>query len=250
MSGLELVDVLVQPALADDPAQLLDDAALAGVQRLFAASVDAPRSIAVEHASVDVVRGVGLLPGELAATERSRGKQAADVVRLLDDDSIRFVGEVGLDRRPGMPALGVQQLALELLLRAAADRSRPVLLHVVRAHGALLEVLERADSDRLSLAVHGYTGAGAAAEDLCRRGLYISFGPGLLNPEATRAQDAARVVPDAHLLVESDAPTHPPSAIVEVVHRLAKLRGSTPEAIARLTAANAARWLGEAPATT
>jgi TatD DNase family protein len=246
VAELALVDVLCQPALTDDPSGMLDAMAAVGVRRALCASVDADRSIAIAHDRLEPLRGVGLLPSEIAGDDKRRSRQLADVAKRLAENDVRFLGEVGLDRRPAMPPLGIQELALEVLLLAAAEHQRPVLLHVVRAHGSLLDVLGRVELDRLSLAVHGYTGAAAAAEDLCRRGLFISFGPGLLNADAKRAQDAAEVVPDAHLLVESDAPTHPPAAIVEVVERLAKIRGTTPEAIAELTAANAARWLKEA----
>ena len=243
MPGPGLHDVLCQPALFTQTDASLDDMVAAGIETACCASVVPSGSKHIDHRDLTTVRGAGLLPEYLEQDHRARTQQVEQLIAMVDHELVRFVGEVGLDRREKMPPITQQQEVLEAILLAAQQRQLPVLLHVVRAHGPLVEVLDRCPMPLPPLAMHGFTGAAAAAQALCQRGLFISFGPGLLNPKARRAQQAACTVPDDRLLIESDAPTYPPSAIAQVVDRLAQLRETSAVAIARLTAENAQRWL-------
>jgi TatD DNase family protein len=80
-------------------------------------------------------------------------------------------------------------------------------------------------------------------------GLYIAFNGVLTYPKAENVRQAARVVPDDRLLLETDAPYLPPqprrgkrnepALMVATAERLATERGTTFDEIARITTANA-----------
>ena len=77
---------------------------------------------------------------------------------------------------------------------------------------------------------------------------YFSFAGVVTYPKAVDVHQAAKLVPAARLLIETDAPylapvphrgkRNEPDYIAHTARRLADLRGETPEAIASSTAAN------------
>lgn len=254
--SLEFVDVLMQPSLADDAKCLLEDALATGSTMVCAGtlapndstanSVDRPVQNLTPPPGLTLVRGVGLLP--VGFKTEPPDAQVSHCLAQLDEPGIALLSEVGLDQRRAMPALDVQEKVLTTLLAGAIDRRLPVLLHAVRAQGALLRVLDAVgEASRRSAAVHGFMGSAESAEELLRRGLFISFGPGLLSEQARQVKQSAKVVPDDRLLVESDAPSHPASSVRAVVERLAELRGQSAAEVASNTADNARRWLQAAP---
>jgi TatD DNase family protein len=85
-------------------------------------------------------------------------------------------------------------------------------------------------------------------------GFYLSFGGVLTFNKAETVRDAAKMVPDDRLLVETDAPylapvpyrgkRNEPAFMVETVRKLASVRGVAAEQIAAVTTANFERLMG------
>lgn len=211
---------------------------------------DAPAARAAALAHGDVSWTAGLHPWWTPAPADLSAAMDA-VVNLLDHpDAPRPValGELGLDhvRARSETARRAQAAAFRAQLDLARERELPVVLHIVRAHGAALERLE---GDGLSAAggvVHGFTGAAELAKRYARLGLHLSVGPHLLRPRATRLADAVRALPLHRLLVESDSPDQSagPADVARVVAALAAARGEQPAQVARDTADNATRLFG------
>lgn len=238
-----MFDVLVQPGdeRVPDPAALLDELFRLGVTDVLTGTTT-PRVPALPSGpgAPRVHLGVGLWPGRVEPLRLDA--QLAALVRVLDEHPVVALSEIGLDGRSGMPPGEAQREAFRRQLRLARERDLVVVVHCVRAWGALFEVLDDVGPPDRWLC-HGFTGAPEVAADVVRRGGSVSFGPGLLNPRARRAEAAARGVPADRLLVESDAPSHPPSALPDVVARLAALRGTTAAEVVDRTAENARTWL-------
>lgn len=250
--SLGLVDALCH--LDDEriasPASLLEQAADAGIAHVVTASMDPRAPVrALSHPRVTVHRAYGVHPWVVDAT--ALDAQLEELKERLEGDDVVAIGECGLDKLCEVP-LAVQERALDAQLRVASERDLPLVLHLVRAHGALLAALDELGRPVRGM-VHGYSGSAEAALELCRQGLMVSFGGMVTNPRARRAREAACAVPLDHLLVESDAPDHPPAsfgdtsapaAILDVIDALAALRGEGRDAIARATAENARRLFG------
>lgn len=189
--------------------------------------------------------GQGLLP---AGIETARvDDQLAAIEEIIEEQRrsahpVRVLSEIGLDHRPGMPPHDVQERVFRALLKLAHRERLPAVLHVVRAHGQLLTILDEEGVPPGSV-MHGWTGAPEAMEDLLTRGLVISFGARLLNPKAKRAAASAVAVPDDAFVVESDYPAFPLSSARRVVERLSALRGAEPAHIAKQAADTAQRAL-------
>ena len=157
------------------------------------------------------------------------------------------VGEVGLHRGE---ELELQKEAMEAQLALAARLDLPVILHVVGAHGAALDILTRADL-RAGGVVHSFSGAPEVAKAYVALGLHVSFSGLVTRATARRAREAVPHIPPDRLLVETDSPDqvphncgqelNEPAFLREVIDAVAALRGEDGEKVAMTTAANARR---------
>ncbi len=123
------------------------------------------------------------------------------------------VGEIGLDRTGRAPDLATQVPLLTEQLEIAAALRRPAVLHCVRAHGPLFDILASA-RQLPRILLHGYGGSAEMVRRFLSLPAPVSFSltaPGLLDH-----------IPPAHLLVESDAAPdngRTPAAVPEFCRR-------------------------------
>jgi TatD DNase family protein len=85
-------------------------------------------------------------------------------------------------------------------------------------------------------------------------GFHLSFSGMVTFPKAESIRDAARLVPEDRLLVETDSPylapvpfrgkRNEPAHVARVVDAVAQLRGTTPAALAERTSLNFAGLFG------
>ncbi|MDH5494067.1 MAG: TatD family hydrolase, partial [Myxococcales bacterium] len=161
------------------------------------------------------------------------------------------IGEIGLDRRLFASPAGdaARQLALlDAQLEIADGLGLPVILHLVRAPGLLLERLEQRGPLRHGGVLHAFAGPAALIPRFARLGLSFSFAGSVARPASRRVREAAQAVPEERLLVETDAPDlsppgapirNEPASLVRVVEALASLRGVPAAALAAGAEANA-----------
>jgi TatD DNase family protein len=160
------------------------------------------------------------------------------------------VGEIGLDgvaQRVG--SLPRQAWAFREQLALAGRHDLPVVLHVLKAHGPALEILEAAPPRAGVL--HSCSASAELTRRYLRLGLAISFAGSVTWVGARKVKEAVKVVPRERLLVESDAPDQTPQArrpgpnepafLVEIIAAIAQIRGESPALVAAYTAANARR---------
>jgi TatD DNase family protein len=239
-----------------DRAQVLDRARLAGVERLFVPGVTPDqwsRLGALQARHPEVALGVGLHPYFLHQLSSLELKSALRAIPTWCDRlSAVAVGECGLDantaRRGGAPL----QLQCDVLLRHlqwANALKLPVVLHVVRAHGRLLELL-RGCPPVMGGVLHSYSGSVEMVGDYAALGLYFGFGGAVTRSGARRAREALIAVPEERLLLETDAPDqspqgwasrNEPATTALVAREAAQLTGMDLKELALLTSRNAAR---------
>ncbi|MFT5682057.1 MAG: TatD DNase family protein [Myxococcota bacterium] len=155
------------------------------------------------------------------------------------------VGEIGLDGSGRHRSrLAVQETSFVTQLDLAQQQGLPVILHVVRAHGAALDGFDRCPAP--SGVVHGFSGSMEVARQWLSRGFLLSFGPLVCNEKAKRARIAAAQVPLDRLLIESDAPSHfeDSAGIIRVLESLSALRPETVAQLAKASRENACRLFG------
>lgn len=210
-----------------------------------------------QNLSVRILTASGIHPFALGAL--SDEVLARGLAALPEALSGRVaVGECGLDFRTEWTAR-VDRTRQVNAVRAQLDIARrvgmPALLHCVRAHPALLGLLQERPTPPSVL--HGFTGSAELAQRYTDLGHYVSFGGALTLPDARRVVQACRAVPADRMLVETDAPDqtphrrrpamNEPAFLIDVVEALASHRGVPTEEVADQTTANAWRLFGPQP---
>lgn len=168
----------------------------------------------------------------------------AEDAPLLPDDlgGAAAVGECGLDGGIAVPM--ARQVAA---LRAQSARARaaglPVVLHAVRCHdrlpGLLAEIPVRG-------VLHSYSGGPELVAAYLGLGMYLSFGPIILDPRARRPILSLQRVPADRLLLESDGPSRGagPERLPEILAAAARIRGEDPGWLAARLWENGERLFG------
>lgn len=153
------------------------------------------------------------------------------------------IGEFGLDRRLRERfSLERQEGYARVQLTVAEALQLPVILHVVREHGAMLSMLE--DFPNARGMVHSFSGRAEVAQDYLRRGFHLSFSPLVLS-EKSKVRSVLPEIPRDRLLIETDAPDQgpdergEPALLFRVRDEVARLRDESSESVASYTAANA-----------
>ena len=183
----------------------------------------------------------------------------ADYLRRIEQLAGRAgnvaVGEVGLDYHYDYSPRRVQQQVFAAQLDLARRLGRPVVIHTREAFDDALAILSEADLPGEQLLFHSFAGGPAEARRAVDLGAYVSFSGIVTFKTAGQIRDAAAMVPDDRILVETDAPylspepvrkmkINEPANVAHVARCLATVRAMGAEALAGLTTANAVRFFG------
>jgi TatD DNase family protein len=205
---------------------------------------------------------VGIHPHHVAEAHESTWQR---LEQLAADPRVGAVGEIGLDFFRNLSPPDVQRDAFARQLELAARVDKPVLVHDRDAHEAVTDaLLAWAESSNAAArasgppkgVLHCFSGDAAMAASLAARGFLVSFALPVSFRSAVGPRAAAPELPDEAILVETDAPwlgpggdrRNEPTTALRVSAELARLRGTSPEAIASAANANLARLLRiEAP---
>jgi len=208
---------------------------------------DGVRAITARYAAAGVRHALGIHPQ--IVPELAPDEIAGDLTARLAEAAREAcaIGECGLDGGTGAHAL--QEQIFRAHVRAARETGKPLVIHVRRAHDAAPRILREDGPVRGVL--HSYSGGADLVPVYADLGLAFSFAGPVTYANARRPVAAARAVPDALLLAETDAPDQAPAPhrggrsepafVADVIAGLAAARGATTAAIAQLTSANARR---------
>jgi TatD DNase family protein len=246
---------------ATDPAGVraaLDRAAAVGVAAVVTVADDMDSARWVVQASGwddRVFAAVALHPTRTATmTDADR----AELERLARQPRVVAVGETGLDyywtqRDPRCAPPEVQRDAYRWHIDLAKRVGKPLMIHDRDAHGDVLAVLEQ-EGPPQNVILHCFSGDAAMARTCIDAGYVLSFSGMVTFRNARALREAAMLVPDGQLLVETDAPfltPHPhrgrpnePVNLPYTVRDLAALRGQDVAELAASSCANAERVFG------
>ncbi|MCD6527096.1 MAG: TatD family hydrolase [Desulfuromonas sp.] len=189
---------------------------------------------------------LGVHPQGSDGWDEARRRQLAD---YLSHPAVVAVGEIGLDGSLDVTSQ-IQEQAFRQQLQLAVAVGKPVVIHGFRCFDRLLSILKQEQVQRVGGIVHGFSASVELAEQLCDLGLGIGVGRVLINPSARRLPAVVAALPAQVLVVETDAPwrsaplgTDWQTILLQIVQRLAELRGWSVEYAAAVTTQNARRLL-------
>lgn len=214
------------------------------------------KAVALAEKHEHLYASVGLHPNDA-----DEGFDAAAYQALAEYPKVVAIGECGLDFfRPAEAGEEVKRVQKELLqkhIALAALLDKPLIIHARPSKGTedayhdLIGLLRKAKAAHSGLSgdVHFFVGSGAVAEELLALGFTVSF-----TAVITFARDYDTVIrstPLSGILSETDAPyvapaarrgkRNDPLAVVEVVAKIAEIRGEDPEAVRAALLTNAER---------
>ena len=228
---------------ADDLADVIGRARAAGVVRclvILAAEDDAEIEQAdrVRAAWPEIRFAIGVHPHQahqFADSPDAAAGLTANRIELVPGAC--GVGEIGLDYHYDFTPREVQHAVFRAQLRLARERRLPVIIHTREAEDDTLRLIREEGGGELRGVFHCFSGDTAAAQRALDTGFHVSI-PGIATfPKANALREAARVIPDDRLLIETDSPylapvphrgkRNEPAYVVRVLDTLAEHRGVT-----------------------
>ena len=239
--------------------ELIASAREAGVGRILTVGLG-------EDSNPEVVRQAAENEGVFAAVGRHPNgaggfdDAAADAIEeLCAEPVVAAVGETGLDFYRDRAEPDDQRRAFAAQIGIARRAGKPLVIHLRDRDGSEQAFSEAFDTlakegEGVAVILHCFSAGPRWAERAAERGWYCSFAGNLTYPRADEIREAAAVVPEERLLVETDSPflspqpvrgkPNQPANVVATAERLAEVRGVPYGDLERIVEANAARVLG------
>ncbi len=211
--------------------------------------VEAARSLADERHNVRFAAGIH--PHEAGRVALS---EVPPVFEAAKDGRFVAFGEMGLDYHYDV-AHDVQRelFQSQLELVASSDVIRPVVLHCREAIDDTLAAIQASRVDGSRFVFHCFSGTAEDVRRVLDIGAMVSFTGIVTYKNAPEVREAAQVVPDDRIMVETDAPyltpephrkvrPNEPRYVAATARFLAELRGVPFERFVEQADANARRF--------
>ena len=166
---------------------------------------------------------------------------------LLGESKVVALGEIGLDYHYEDSDLQLQKVFFIKQMELAQRLGIPVVIHDRDAHGDCMDIIRQFPD--VTGIFHSFSGSGEMAEELVKRGWYISFSGPITYKNAKKPKEACERISIDRILVETDAPYLPPTPyrgqmnhphyVIKTVEEIARIKGISPEDVADITYNNA-----------
>lgn len=168
------------------------------------------------------------------------------------EGQLRAIGETGLDYHYEHSPKELQKHYLIRYLHLAAVSRLPVIFHCREAFSDLFAIAD--DEYKGPAILHCFTGNLQEAEEVLKRGWYLSLSGIITFKKSESLREVAKIVPLSQLLIETDTPylapqshrgqPNEPSFLPETAECIAAAKGIPLEEVARATSANAKKLFG------
>ena len=239
------------PQLADDLDGVLRRAAEAGVTGLVNIGTglgDSRAGVALACRYEQVAATVGIHP----CYDESGSDFEAELRELAALPGVVAIGECGLDYFHGdAPPRDVQRRSFVKQLAIAQETGLPVVIHSRESIADCVAIMR--DVPEVSAVFHCFTAGPAEVELIVELGHYVGFTGPLTFKKSDAIREAAKLVPENRLLVETDAPYLSPEPlrgrrpcepgyVAHTLKRLAQVRGWSVKEADRITTENTRRF--------
>lgn len=242
----------------DDRDEVVARATEQGVTRIVIPGIDIDttrQALALSEQYPGIYVGAGIHPNSTAAFTDA---DIATIRALADHDKVVAIGEIGIDYHWDYSPPETQKRAFRAQLDLAAELELPVIIHNREASDDVMDVLEAwvaaglpdRIKDRPGV-LHSFSAPQSTADRALAIGFYLGFTGPVTFKKANDLRTVVRTVPEDRILVETDGPfltpepkrgkRNEPAYVRFVAHKIAELKGHTPEEMAAITTANAER---------
>ncbi|MQA09683.1 MAG: YchF/TatD family DNA exonuclease [Pseudonocardiaceae bacterium] len=240
---------------AADVSAMLDRAASAGIAGVVTVADDMAAARWVVEASTWDSRAFAAVALHPTRTAKFTDDDRAELERLVAHPRVVAVGETGLDYYwtrfdPDVAPPAAQQEAFRWHIELSKRVGKPLMIHDRDAHQDILSILEH-EGPPETVVFHCFSGDAEMARRCMEAGYIVSFAGPVTFRNAGPLREAAKLVPNDRLLVETDAPfltPHPfrgrpnePYCAAYTLRDLAELRGEPAAELAAAVADTAER---------
>lgn len=193
---------------------------------------------------------MGLHPCSVAANFQEELKIVSD---WLARRTFAAVGEIGLDYYWDRTFMKEQEQAFHEQIEWALQYQLPIVIHSREAMDDCIRIVQEHQKGRLQGIFHCFTGTALQAQQIIDAGLYLGIG-GVLTYKNSGLAEALDQIPLNSMVLETDAPYLSPvpfrgkrnesSYLKYVVDKLAEVKKTSKEEVARITTANAQKIFG------
>ena len=253
-----MVDTHAHIALCEgDSAGVVERAKGAGVTRILTVGLDEESNrgaIEIARANEAVFAAVGRHPNSASGYDE---KAEADLRELAGDPDVKAIGETGLDFYRDGASRDDQLAAFRSQIGIAREVGKPLVIHMRPGDGAGNDAvgeslaLLAAEAADVEVVLHCFSAPPERVAEAVAHRWFCSFAGNVTYPKAEALREAARLVPDDLILVETDAPflapqsrrgkANEPALVVETAREVAAARGMEPDDFDALVEENAAR---------
>ncbi len=246
---------------AGDEAGVVAEAQRVGVERILTVGVDEESNAAAVAAAErheGVFAAVGRHPNSAAGFDDDA---AAAIEELARHPRVRAVGETGLDFYRDRAPENEQTRAFEAQIGIARRADLPLVVHLRDSAGpgagrAVADAFEllAAEAGGVRVILHCFSATAERAREASGHGWHMSFAGNFTYPGSGELREAAALIPDELLLVETDSPylspqpvrgkPNRPANVTHTAEAVAAARGVDYATLDALVSANAARLFG------
>lgn len=229
--------------------EIIKKAALNDVAYLAVVGFDYPtikKALALGENHKNIISVVGCHPTEAGKYNDLFEEQLNQWLTL---PQVKMLGEIGLDYYWNSDPKEVQERVFRRQIAIAKEHHLPITIHNRDATEDTYRILKDEGVPEAGGIMHSFGGTAEEAKQFLDLGMHISFSGVLTFKKSESVREAALVVPDNRLLIETDAPylapvpyrgkRNEPGYVRYVAETLAEIKGWDLEKVAQVTTQNA-----------
>jgi len=237
----------------DDIEAVIARASDAGVAQIISVGAIGPiendrLTVEIAERHENIFAAVGVHPHD---AEDCTPDRIAQLRALATSKKVVAIGESGLDFHYMHSAQDAQEASLRAHLALSAELDLPIVIHCRDAERRLVEIVRETGIPRRGGVIHCFTGDVNAAREFLALGFCISFSGIITFKNSAPIREAASIVPNDRVMVETDSPylapephrgkRNEPAYVTRTLEILATLRHTDPATLGAQIIANAAR---------
>lgn len=241
---------LADPRLDSDRDAWLAAARKAGIRGWIQGGVDPEdwerQKALQERYPQEIITAFGLHPWWIASSPPALVESGWEKLQSTISEA-DALGETGLDHardRKKLPTYGLQLDLFERQIALARSHRKPIILHIVQAHGEALSLLKKSGPLEAGGIVHSFSDTLETAKAYIDLGLLVSVGADATRPTPSKILTCLKGLPADSLVVETDCPDQSPFEgakrrsglnqpvfLLEMAEAIGQLRGESAERV-------------------
>ena len=177
-----------------------------------------------------------------------------NILNFREKVKLRAIGEVGLDFHYDFATRENQKNTFKRQIAIARELDLPLVIHSRNAEAEVLKMLE-AEKFASPVVFHCFTGNKSAAEEILKRGYYISISGIITFKKAAELREIVKNIPLKQLFSETDSPylspeprrgeINTPLSVIQVVEKIAAIKNMDTAQINAAISQNLLRFIAK-----